>query len=152
MNLWRLVFGLILIGFGSCSSDDLHSFRDDSSINSINGTWKVKSFEDLQTHVIDIPNEENSWGRDIIVTFDDSRQPNVLTGENTTNTIAGEFAYIGLREFKIKGLFSTKVNQPEWADKFTTAILASDIEYEINSTQLKIYYNSKSKSMTLTRE
>jgi hypothetical protein len=152
MNLWKLVLGLALIGFGSCSSDDQTLFLDDESITSINGTWKVQSFENLQTHSVEIPTQENSWGRDILITFDDSRQPNVLTGENTTNSFAGEFVYTGLREFKLKELFSTKVGQPEWANKFTAALLASDIQYEINSTQLRIYYSSKSKSMTLTRE
>ncbi len=153
MNI-RTVVGLLIIGLLSCSEDDfdINSFRDDSSITTLNGTWKVLSFENFNDKKVEFKNQENSWGYDIIVTFDDTKNPNEFSGGNTTNSVFGEFDYVGSRQFKLHRLGTTYVGQPEWADKFSQAVLEGNVNFIINSARLRIYYDNRSKSVTLAKE
>lgn len=154
MSARTFIFGLILLLQLSCTDDaaDIAAFRDDSSITSLNGTWKVVSFEDYTENTVEYKTDENSKDLDIVVTFNDTRTPHELSGKNTTNTIAGEFAYIGIRKFRIHELFSTQVAQPVWADKFLEAVLEEELEYKINRMALRVFYEGTTKSVTLKRE
>lgn len=154
MNLRTIIIGLVLLGQLSCSEEefDINSFRDDSSITTLNGTWKVISFEDFNTEKVEFKTQENSWDRDIIVTFDDTKDPKEFTGRNITNSIFGEFDYVGSRQFKLRRLGTTFAGQPEWADKFGEAVLDGNVAFEVNNEKLRMYYDSKTKSVTLTRE
>ena len=143
-----------LIGQLSCSNEDfnINSFNDDSSVTTLNGTWKVVSFENYTDNSREFKNQENSRGLDIIINFDDTKDPGELSGTNTTNTVFGEFEYIGIRRFKITGYGSTYVAQPVWADQFNQAILDGEMNFRINVTGLRIYYDNETKSVSLTRE
>lgn len=154
MKIRTTIVGLLLLGLISCSSDDIdiNSFRDDSSITTLNGTWKVVSFEDLTTNMTEFKTQENSWGKDIIVTFNDNLDPNLFSGKVTTNSVQGEFEYAGQRQFTLSRYGSTFAGQPVWADKFGTAVLDGNVTFAINSEKLRIYYDNKTKSVTLTRE
>ena len=118
MRTWTAIIGLVLFGQLSCSNEelDIKSFNDDSSITTLNGTWKVLSFESYTDNIREFKNQENSSGLDIIINFDDTKDPNELSGTNTTNTVFGEFEYIGTRKFKINNYGTTEVAQPVWAD------------------------------------
>ena len=154
MSTRTLIIGLLTFGQISCSNDefDINSFADVSSITSLNGTWKVISFENYTANNRELKNQENSRGLNIIINFDDTKDPNELSGTNTTNTVFGEFEYIGTRGFKTTNYGTTEVTQPVWADKFNQAILDGEVEFKINKTGLRIYYNNNTKSVTLKRE
>lgn len=149
-----VIIGLIISGQLSCSNDDIDisSFRDDSSITTLNGTWKVVSFEDFTANSVEYKTQENSWGKDIVVTFNDNLNPKLFSGTVTTNSVEGEFEYVGLRQFRLSRYGTTFVGQPIWADKFGTAMLDGDVPFKINTERLRIYYDNKTKSVTLTRE
>jgi len=87
------------------------------------------------------------------VQFNDIKNPNTLSGINTTNQIFGEFTYTGKNQFKVSNYFqSTKVNQPRWADEFIIAILDPDLTFEITNDKLIINYDNSSKRVTLKRD
>jgi hypothetical protein len=150
----RVTLGFIVLGLLSCSEDefDVNDFRDDQSITTLNGTWKVISFEDFNSQKVEFKTQENSWGYDIIVTFNDTVDPNEFSGRNTTNSVFGEFDYIDRRQFKLRRLGTTFVGQPEWADDFGTAVLDGNVTYKINTGRLRIYYDNKQKSVTLVKK
>ena len=154
MRIRTTIIGLMLLGQLSCSNDDfdINSFEDNTSITTLNGTWKVNSFEDFSADKVEHRTQENSWDKDIIVTFDDTKNPKEISGTNIANRILGEFDYAGQRQFRVSNLGTTDVGQPEWADKFTEAILDGDLTFKINSSGLRIYYDSKTKSVTLIKE
>jgi hypothetical protein len=148
-----ILIALILMTQLSChdESSDIHYFADDPSITTLNGTWKVISFEDFTTNTVEYQTEENSWNKDIIVTFNDALIPKQLSGEVTTNSVQGEFEYVGPRQFKLNKYQSTYVGQPVWADKFGTAV-TGNVPFKINSNSLRIYCSANSKSVTLSKE
>lgn len=148
------LIGLLLFGQMSCSSDDIamNSFMDDSSITTLNGTWKVISFENYTDNSVELKSQENSRGLDIVLTYNDTKKPNEISGTNTTNTVFGEFEYSGLRKFKVTNYSTTEVAQPAWADKFNEAILSRELDFKINTTHLRIYYANNTRSVTLTQE
>ena len=154
MRIWTVIIGFVLLGQLGCSNEnlDINSFNDDSSIMTLNGTWKVISFENYSDNIREFKNQENSRGLDITINFDDTKDPNELSGTNTTNTVFGEFEYIGARKFKIENYGTTEVAQPVWADKFNQAIIDGEVNFKINVTGLRIYYDNETKSVTLTRE
>ena len=154
MRVKTLIIVFALFGLLSCSKEDvdINSFNDDSSITTLNGTWKVLSFEDYTDNSRELKTQENSRGLDIIINFDDTKDPNELSGKNTTNSVSGEFEYIGTRKFKVSNYFTTRVGQPVWADKFNQAILDGDVNFKINGTELQIYYDNETKSVTLTKD
>ena len=138
--------------FFNCSKNefDVNDFNDDSSITTLNGTWKVISFEDFKSNELEIKTSENSWDYDIIISFNDSINPHKIYGRITTNSVNGEFEYVGERKFLIDRMGTTFVGEPEWGEKFRNAI--SDGAFKINSERLRIYYNNKRKSVTLLKE
>jgi hypothetical protein len=154
MKIWTVIIGLILFGHLSCSTEDLdiRTFNDDSSITTLNGTWKVVSFEDLTTNKTEFKTQDNSWGKDIIVTFNDNLNPKLFSGKVTTNSVEGEFDYVGTRQFKLSRYGSTFVGQPVWADKFGVAMTKGDVPFKINRDRLRIYYDNQTKSVTLTKD
>lgn len=154
MRTWTVIIGLVLFGQLSCSDEDLDTkiFNDDPSITTLNGTWKVVSFEDLTTNTTEFKTQDNSWGKDIIVTFNDNLNPKLFSGKVTTNSVVGEFDYVGTRQFKLSRYGSTFVGQPVWADKFGVAMTDGDVPFKINRERLRIYYDNKTKSVTLTKE
>ena len=154
MRTWTVIIAFTLFGQLSCSNEDfdIKSFNDDSSITTLNGTWKVLSFENYTDNIREFKNQENSRGLDIIINFDDTKDPNELSGTNTTNTVFGEFEYLGTRKLKINNYGTTEVAQPIWADKFNQAILDGEVNFKINVTGLRIYYDNETKSVTLTRQ
>lgn len=154
MNLKNALFGLLLLGLPSCSSDklEINTFEDNATITTLNGTWKVLSFENYSSNTREFKTQENSRGYDIIIKFDDTKNPKELSGSNTTNTIFGKFDYSTTRKFKVTELGRTQVTQPRWADEFSKAILDNDISFKINLSGLRVYYENKAKSVTFTRQ
>ena len=144
MKRLSLVIGLLLIGIFSCTNDTFD--------NSLNGSWTVFSFQNLTTGTTEFKTQENSWDKDIKVKFDDTVNPKTLSGTNITNQIFGEFSFVGQNQFKVSNLGSTEVNQPRWADEFLVAILDQNLSFKITSDRLVIFYNNKTKSVTLKRD
>jgi len=131
------------------------SFNDDPSISTLNGIWKVHSFENLTANTIEYKTLKNSGGQDIIVEFDDTKNPNAFSGIKTTNIFGGEFDYVGSREFKLKGVVSTLAGQPAWADEFDKLVgygLYQEVTFIINDEMLRIYYSYNTKSVTLIKD
>ena len=150
----RFCFVFVLTVFVISCSDDLDTInvKDDASVKSLNGTWKVLSFEDYDNNEVTYPNEENLWGLSIEITFDDTNEPNEFNGRNASNLIFGKFQYIGKRSFNIESMGTTYVNQPELADLFTQALLDDNVRYEINSGYLRIFFDDETQSVTLERQ
>jgi hypothetical protein len=145
------LFLIITIGFG-CKKDEIKikEINDDSSITTINGTWVVKSYENYGNQSILLKDEKNSWGHDVVITFSEEKEPHQFYGKNTTNSISGEFKYLGKRKISFENYISTYVNQPEWADKFNQALEGG--EFKINNTHLRIYFNENKESVTLIKQ
>ncbi|MBK9256537.1 MAG: hypothetical protein IPM42_13700 [Saprospiraceae bacterium] len=154
MNIRTLLIGLLIFGQLSCSNndDDIHSFKDKTSISSINGIWKVISYENYTTNTREFKNQENSTGLDIIITFDDSQEPHKFFGKNTTNSVFGEFEYLDTRVLKILNFGTTEIAQPEWGNKFNEVFMESELNFKINNNGLRIFYDNNTKSVTLTKE
>ena len=127
-----------------------NTFEDDPSISTLNGTWRVTSFENHIDQTVEYKTQENSLGLDIVVTFDDTKNPKELSGKNTTNYFQGEFSYLGNRDLIVTHYYSTEILQPSWADKFQ-AIMSGEVHFKINLTELRIYYHDKTKSVTLVK-
>jgi hypothetical protein len=147
-------FGVLIIGLlaFSCSDEfDANDFKGNSSIKSLNGTWKVISFEDFNQQTVETKTQENSWGTDIIVFFNDTLDPKIFGGTITTNSVAGEFEYINERKFKLLRYSTTFVGQPDWGNKFGRAV-AGEVVFKIDDDKLRFYYDNKTKSVTLIRE
>ena len=161
-----VIISLLLLGQLSCSNDDIDnsptpdpsipaSFNDDPSISTLNGLWKVYSFENLTANTIEYKTLKNSGGQDIIVEFDDTKAPHGFSGIKTTNSFGGEFNYLGSRQFKLKGVVSTLAGQPTWADEFDKLVgygLYEEVTFIINDEMLRIYYSYNTKSVTLIKE
>ena len=62
MRNWTLIIAIALFGQLSCSNEDLDikSFNDDSSITTLNGTWKVLSFENYTDNIQEFKNEDKT--------------------------------------------------------------------------------------------
>jgi hypothetical protein len=150
--LFTIIAGLALMQCVNNDSYDINQFVDNRSIQTLNGTWKIISFDDHALKKVELPNQDNLRGLEIKITFNDTTKPLSIYGINTTNTINGEFEYIQTRKFKIMNLSTTDVGEPDWGKKFTIAILSKDIEFIISGKRLRVYYNQRVNSMTLEKQ
>ncbi len=157
METIRAITIILIAALFSCSDPDLdrlNALVKDRQVQGLNGTWKVISFKDKSNQQIELQTQENSWGYDIIITFDDANDPDKIFGKNTTNTVSGEFEYTSETTFKLNGLNSTKINQPPWGNKFSAAILNDNnaVDFEIDNNTLRIYYKNKLNIVTLEKQ
>ena len=145
---------LLFSFFVVCKEDDGIDFhvQDDPSISTINGTWRVIAYNEFDTKKVIEKDSTNSWGLDVIITFDDSGDPAKVSGSVTTNRVMGSFKYINDRSFKTNGLASTFVAQPEWADRFVDLFSESDLRFEVNQKRLRIFNDQKQLSALLEKE
>lgn len=153
--LMKSLMILLCSFFYGCSENDfsdVNGFEDDFQIQTLNGTWKVISFEDFALESIEFPNQTNSTGLDVVVTFNDLTTPPNLSGRNTTNTIQGNFEYINSRQLKVFTLASTRVAQPEWGNKFSDAMLNESFQFIISESRLRFYYNDRKNSITFAKQ
>ena len=144
----RIVPTIAILILSNC----IFNCSSDTPDNSIKGSWRVYSFQNLTAGTTELKTEENSWNKDIIVQFNYNANHNTITGTNITNQISGDFMIVGQDQFKVSNLASTYINQPRWADEFLTAILDQNLNYEITNNRLVIYYDNKTKSVTLHRD
>jgi choline kinase len=135
---------IISIGIFSCTYNNLANHL-------IDGIWVVISFENLATGVIEYRTQENSWNKEIVVAFDDTRTPKTISGTTISNEISGEFIYVNQDQFKVTKLESTQIYQPRWADEFVKAIADENLTFKITDDRLVIYYANASKKVTLQR-
>lgn len=147
-----LICLLIFAQLGCADHDiDMQLFVDDVDIVSMNGTWEVLSFENYADKSREFKTEENSDGLDIVITFDDTKTPHEFSGNNTRNSVVGTFVYPMTRKFKVITYFSTEVAQPIWGDKFNEALASGEMEFKVNKTELRLFYDSGARSVTLSR-
>jgi hypothetical protein len=143
-----LLFLSILIVTVSCDKERINdNFRDDPSIQNINGKWKVVSYEDFEKASVTKKSDVDSWnGMDVILTF----ATDSLWGYCTTNAMSGKYSLSG-RNIHIIRYGGTKIGQPEWGNMFSKIIY--DLEsFAINEHQLRLFYNDSEKSVTLSHE
>lgn len=153
-NYQYIYFLLAILFLSSCGKSDINvqdGFIDDSSIKSIEGTWKVVSYQDFVNDTSVNKSDVGSDSADVIITFDDKLFKNVLSGTNTANSISGEYRYHNKREIEIKFIVTTLIAEPEWGQMFS-AVSSQIKEFKINSQQLRFYYNSQQNSVTFSRE
>src|SRR5664280_446768 len=132
LNMKKLL--LILCTFivsVSCDKERINeNFQDETSIQNINGTWKVVSYEDFQKASVTVKNDVDS-----------------LYGQCTTNTISGKYTIAG-RYISIDSYGGTKIGQPVWGNMFSNIVYLIR-SFEINEHQLRFFYNNSENSVTL---
>ena len=148
MKKLSLVIICIFIVALSCEKEKINeNFQDDPSILTINGKWKVVSYEDFTKSSVIVKNDVDSWnGMDVILTFANDS----IDGQNTTNTVFGEYSLSG-RNIHIIAYGGTKIAQPLWGNMFSDVVYRLE-SFVINEHQLRFYYNDKENSVTLSHE
>jgi hypothetical protein len=146
----------VLAIVSACEKDNsIKDVLDDESINTLAGTWKVISYDDVANNTQIIKNADNTWpdnnNGDVIITFKDTVPTGQFHGITVTNEVYGNYTLSNPRKIHIENFWGTKMNQPDWADLFWEGIRKSE-EYSVNSKQLRIFYNSGKNSITFDKE
>jgi hypothetical protein len=152
MPMKKLLFVLFVALAGCADTGGSNAEETNSALVSLNGTWRVVSFENYDENSVIYPTEENSGGYDITITFDESGDPYQLTGRNATNDIYGTFEYLSDNKVHVIHFTSSKVAQPELADEFSRALTSEHLEFEIVNGRLKLYYEEKDRGVTLVED
>jgi hypothetical protein len=143
MKKYIIILASIIV-FG-CSEDEINNRK------SITGTWKVLAYEDLLTGVITTKTLENSWGKDVTITLDDTTDPHEFSGHTTSNTMWGYFSYESESTLKIRYM-ATLVAESEWGVKFSWAISHEILDYTLAASELKIYNYERNIGVTFIKE
>lgn len=146
-KILTLIFSILVFNIG-CDKEKIdENFRDNPSIQNINGKWKVVSYEDFEKGSKTVKTDVDSWnGMDVIMTFSNDS----LWGYCTTNIMTGKYSLNG-RNIHIITYGGTKIGQPVWGNMWSDVIY--DFEsFSVNEHQLRFYYDDSSKSVTLTHE
>jgi hypothetical protein len=138
-----------------CNKDYLiNDINDDNTITTIAGTWKVVSYDDFSNDTQIKKDADNTWTEynsgDVTITFKDTLPAGQMHGLTVTNEVFASYTLSNPRIINIENFLGTQINQPDWADLFWENIMKAE-EYEVNSTQLRIFYNSKKNSITFEK-
>lgn len=131
---------IVLLALSGCGEFELNSMNDESDMLSvpIAGTWKMVQIEKTATGEIFRPDSSTSWNMDVIITFNENEIPHKLTGQNTSNFIAGTWSYGGTGEIHFNGLSSTKAAQPKWGNMFLELIHNAKHDFEVENGHLML--------------
>jgi hypothetical protein len=146
-KLFAVILSILIFGIG-CDKEKIdENFQDDSSVQNINGKWKVVSYEDFEKGTKTVKTDVDSWnGMDVIMNFSNDS----LWGYCTTNIMTGRYKLYG-RNIHILTYGGTKIGQPEWGNMWSGIIY--DLEsFAVNAHQLRLYYDDSEKSVTLKKE
>ena len=132
----------------SCNDDEKNLTFDFS------GDWKVISFIDLKTSEKTTKTDENTWSQfnngDNTISFTKSDSTKgVVSGINVTNGFHGEYTTDSIGKILLTNVSWTKINEPEWGKLFHS--ISNAESYEIKNNILTIYYNNKTKCITLEK-
>ena len=132
------------------------SCNDDKNIQTFDfsGDWKVISFIDLKTSEKTTKTEENTWSQfnngDNTISFTKSDSTKgIVSGKNVTNSFYGEYTTDSNGKISITNAIWTEINEPEWGKLFHS--ISNAESYEIKNNILTIYYNNKTKCITLEK-
>ena len=146
---------ILLVICGCEKEKTIQTIPDDKNITKIAGAWKVVSYDDLTNNTQITKNAINTWldinNGDVIITFQDTIATGLIHGQTVTNGVFGNYTLSSPRKIKVENFMGTQINQPDWADLFWEDISKSEA-YSVNSTQLRIFYNSKKNSITFEKE
>lgn len=124
------------------------------SAASLNGNWKVISYNNHISNSTITKNSTNTWNDfnngDITINFNSSRSDEgSFSGTNVTNKFSGKFSLNSSNKISIKDFISTEMNEPEWATLFHQVYTAES--FFINDNTLTIYYNQNNNSVSLEK-
>lgn len=146
----------ILIVICGCEKEkSIPTINDDKDITTIAGTWKVLSYDDLANNTQITKDTNNTWPQfnngDVIMTFKDTLGTGLISGRTVTNGVGGTYIISAPRKIDIVNFEGDYIDHPEWADLFWENFTKAE-EYSVNMTQLRIFYNSKKKSITFEKK
>lgn len=143
MKIISAFFGIFLFISGCERGEMNRNFDDDPSIQNINGTWVVISYEDYDKNSVTRKSDVDSWnGMDVRLTF----TTDSLYGRNTTNSVSGNFT-LSDRTIHVIRYGGTKMGQPEWGNMFSDVVLHLET-FKINEYQLRFFFNNGKNSVT----
>ena len=79
-----VIIGLVL----GCTYDDISKVT-------LHGRWTVVALKDLASGTVEYKTEENTYGGEIWVSFNDRSNPREYDGKNISNSFFGSFTYVG---------------------------------------------------------
>lgn len=139
-----LKFCLIIsvINFTSCKEEQV------VQSDPINGAWLLISYEDHQTGETIQQTSDNSNGEDVTIHFSETDNINYVTAYDGFNTLSGKYSTFEENNISFTETSTTLVGgAPFWSEHFSTFFFTELDYYEVNDSQLRIYYEQESKSV-----
>ena len=115
----------------------------------LNGTWKLVAYKNLITG--ETETEPENIGRSIIIEFTDDGKRGKLQGRTVTNDVSGDYEILEGNKIKVLRFGGTKVNEPDWGDKFWEAMRRSS-SYQIKGNFLLLYFNGDKELMEFVKQ
>lgn len=143
----RAIVLLVIIGLMlSCTYDDISKVT-------LHGTWTVVALKDLASGTVEYKTEENTYGGEIWVSFNDRSNPREYDGKNISNSFFGSYTYVGQQKMKVLQGGMTEVgHNPPWELLFNRAFYQAEVPFVISNDTLKIYYANNTKAFLLKRK
>lgn len=138
-----MLFSISLFLFVGCKKNPVNPPID----NSLNGTWKVVSYQNMETNTTitkislesGIPYLSNS-NNDIVITLNQKKDTLQLSGHTVTNDVSGIFKLGASDSMSCLSFGGTKVGEPNWGRWFWDAMYSAS-SYQLKGNNLIIYYN-----------
>ena len=122
--------------------------KDDTTA-SLTGKWKLIKYYNLTVGTSEF--EPTNISRSIIIDFSDNGIKGKMDGHTVTNTVSGEYELLIDKKMKTLSFGGTKVGEPNWGNKFWTAIHSAS-SYERQSNKLHIYFNADTEKMEFEKQ
>jgi hypothetical protein len=143
----------------SCNKEKrLENFKDDPTILTVYGTWKLISRENYTTGevIYKDPSVVQQCGSrtkcDIILNFVKASSGDSLYGHTIMNEVSGLFSFdAATRRFTTASFGGTKVGEPGWSDHIWDNMYRIQ-NFRINRYYLRLYFNNDTESLTFERQ
>jgi hypothetical protein len=135
-------FGLTAFECGN--QEDCCAMPACSEKSSLNGTWRLDSYQNISTGAEEKDPEPE--GKGVVFTFKDNEKEGTITGHTFVNEISGTYTLGGECSVKITAFGGTKVGEPGWSGKawLNAAGVAS---YQVSENKFILTYPNATERM-----
>ena len=130
-----LGFALCMLSMSSCAKD----------ATSLNGIWKLMSYEDFASGKIET--EAADVKRSVVITFQDDGKDGTMKGHTVSNRVTGDYRIPEPGKLDVLSFGGTKVGERGLGKRFWKAISAAS-SFAFEGGDLVIYFNDDTEKMT----
>ena len=145
-KLLKILLSLLVVITIGCTKDSKEKYP----VQSIAGEWKLIAYENFELNNTITQSLENSNGHDVIVSIYENEDFNSIQISTEYNHHSAYYSFQSDTSFTLSNIYIELVGgELFWSSTITDILTSTNHNFEIEDSELRIYYEDNLKSILL---